>query len=61
MAGGKRLAVVGGGWAGVAAAIEATRRGHQATLFVMAPQLGGRSRGVDVAGMALDNGQHILI
>ena len=27
----------------------------------MAPQLGGRSRGVDVAGVQLDNGQHILI
>ena len=61
MASGKRLAVVGGGWAGLAAAIEAVRRGHHVTLFEMAPQLGGRSRGVDVAGMALDNGQHILI
>ena len=61
MAGGKRLAVVGGGWAGLAAAIEATRRGHRVTLFEMAPQLGGRSRGVDAAGLALDNGQHILI
>ena len=60
-ASGKRLAVVGGGWAGLAAAIEATQRGHQVTLFEMAPQLGGRSRGVDVAGLALDNGQHILI
>ncbi len=57
----KRLAVVGGGWAGLAAAIEATRRGQRVTLFEMAAQLGGRSRGVDVAGLALDNGQHILI
>jgi len=57
----RRVAVIGGGWAGLAAAIEATRRGHHVTLFEMAPQLGGRSRGVDVAGMALDNGQHILI
>ncbi|MES2100270.1 MAG: hydroxysqualene dehydroxylase HpnE [Pseudomonadota bacterium] len=61
MAGAKRVAVVGGGWAGLAAAIEATQRGHHVTLFEMAPQLGGRSRGVDTAGMALDNGQHILI
>jgi len=58
---GKRLAVVGGGWAGLAAAIEGTRLGHHVTLFEMAPQLGGRSRGVELAGMALDNGQHILI
>ncbi len=61
MASVRRVAVVGGGWAGLAAAIDATRRGHHVTLFEMAPQLGGRSRGVDVAGMALDNGQHILI
>ena len=61
MAGEKRVAVIGGGWAGLAAAIEATQRGHHVTLFEMAPQLGGRSRAVEVAGMVLDNGQHILI
>jgi len=54
-----RVAVVGGGWAGLAAAVEATRLGHAVTLFEMAPQLGGRSRGVGQTG--LDNGQHILI
>ena len=57
----RSVAVVGGGWAGLAAAIEATRLGHQVTLFEMAPQLGGRSRGVNAAGTMLDNGQHILI
>ena len=56
-----RVAVVGGGWAGLAAAVEATKRGHHVTLFEMAAQLGGRSRGVEVDGMVLDNGQHILI
>jgi len=61
VAGDKRVAIVGGGWAGLAAAVEATRRGHRVTLFEMAPQLGGRSRAVDVAGLELDNGQHILI
>jgi hydroxysqualene dehydroxylase len=55
------VAVIGAGWAGLAAAVEATRCGHQVTLFDMAPQAGGRSRGVDVASMVLDNGQHILI
>ena len=53
--------MVGGGWAGIAAAVEATRRGHAVTLFEMAPQLGGRARAVAAAGMTLDNGQHILI
>jgi squalene-associated FAD-dependent desaturase len=56
-----RVAIVGAGWAGLAAAIEATRRGQAVTLFEMAPQLGGRSRSVSTPGMALDNGQHILI
>jgi len=56
-----RIAVVGGGWAGLSAAIEATRRGHRVTLFEMAGQLGGRARRVEVDGTVLDNGQHILI
>src|SRR5690606_3284382 len=54
----RRVAVIGGGWAGLAAAVEATRRGRAVTLFEMAPILGGRARGVDDE---LDNGQHILI
>lgn len=58
---GLRVAVVGGGWAGVAAAVESTLRGHAVTLFEMAPQLGGRARRVDIDGLSLDNGQHILI
>jgi len=56
-----RVAVVGAGWAGLAAAVQATRQGHQVTLFEMAGQAGGRARQVDVEGLALDNGQHILI
>jgi squalene-associated FAD-dependent desaturase len=56
-----RVAVVGAGWAGLAAAVQAVERGHQVTLFEMAGQPGGRARRVDVEGLALDNGQHILI
>jgi hydroxysqualene dehydroxylase len=56
-----KLAIVGGGWAGLAAAVRATEAGHQVTLFEMAAQLGGRARGVEVDGLMLDNGQHILI
>lgn len=55
------LAVIGGGWAGCAAAIRAIDLGLDVTLFEMAPQLGGRARRVDVDGLPLDNGQHILI
>ena len=55
------MAIVGGGWAGLAAAVEATQLGHAVTLFEMAAQLGGRARGVEIDGLMLDNGQHILI
>ena len=61
MAARRSVAVVGGGWAGLAAAVEAVRLGHAVTLFEMAAQLGGRARRVDIAGLTLDNGQHILI
>ena len=61
MAGGRRIAVIGGGWAGVAAAVEATVRGDAVTLFEMAPRLGGRARSFEVDGVELDNGQHIAI
>ena len=56
-----KVAVIGGGWAGLAAAIEARSRDAVVTLFEMAPQLGGRARAVDASGLPLDNGQHILI
>lgn len=56
-----RIAVVGGGWAGLAAAVEATSRGHAVTLVEMAVQVGGRARRVESGGLALDNGQHILV
>lgn len=56
-----RVAIVGGGWAGLAAAVRATEAGHTVTLFEMAGQLGGRARAVEVDGLELDNGQHILI
>jgi squalene-associated FAD-dependent desaturase len=55
------LAVIGGGWAGMAAAVRATQAGWQVTLLELAGHLGGRARGVQVAGRDLDNGQHILI
>jgi squalene-associated FAD-dependent desaturase len=57
----RRVAVVGGGWAGLASAVEATGRGAAVTLFDMARQWGGRARRVEVGGLPLDNGQHILI
>ena len=57
----RTVAVIGGGWAGLAAAVRASEAGKRVTLYDMAAQLGGRARGVTVDGLALDNGQHILI
>lgn len=53
--------MVGGGWAGLAAAVQATRLGHRVVVFEMAHHLGGRARQVNVGDLTLDNGQHILI
>ncbi len=58
---GLRVAVVGGGWAGCAAAVELARGGCEVALFEAARSLGGRARGVEVRGRMLDNGQHILL
>jgi squalene-associated FAD-dependent desaturase len=57
----RTVAVVGGGWAGCAAAVELVRAGCQVTLFEAARALGGRARAVDIDGRTLDNGQHILL
>ena len=56
-----RVAVAGGGYAGMAAAVELAARGAPVTVFEASKQLGGRARRVEHRGAALDNGLHILI
>lgn len=56
-----QIAVVGGGWAGCAAAVELAGNGHEVTLYEASRSLGGRARGVEFDGKPLDNGQHILL
>jgi len=58
---GHRVAVIGGGWAGCAAAVELARRGCTVSLYEAARTLGGRARSVTLNGLELDNGQHILL
>ncbi|MFN7155636.1 MAG: hydroxysqualene dehydroxylase HpnE [Acidovorax sp.] len=61
-----QVAVIGAGWAGMAAAIAHTQAGRQVTVFEAARTVGGRARAVeatlpDGTPATLDNGQHILI
>ena len=65
-----KIAVIGAGWAGMAAAVKATDAGHQVTVFEASQTLGGRARAIsnshaqalpDGSLAPLDNGQHILI
>jgi squalene-associated FAD-dependent desaturase len=65
-----KLAIIGAGWAGMAAAVKATEAGHQVTIFEATQALGGRARALpdspalrlpNGALATLDNGQHILI
>ncbi len=58
---GLRVAVVGAGWAGLAAAVRGVEQGHQVTLFEAAHHWGGRARSLVAPLAGLDNGQHILI
>ena len=53
--------MLGGGWAGLAAAVAATQRGWQVVLCEASRTLGGRARSVTHAGATFDNGQHVLI
>ncbi len=64
MAGGlaaARVAIVGAGYAGMAAAVALARRGARVTVFEAGPVPGGRARRIVSHGEPLDNGQHILI
>lgn len=56
-----RVAILGGGYAGMAAAVALAARGVPLTVFEAAGNLGGRARRVEYRGPALDNGLHILI
>lgn len=57
---GPHVAVVGGGWAGMACAVELARAGVRVSVFEGSGTLGGRARVVEKDGWRIDNGQHIL-
>lgn len=58
---GLNVAVVGAGWAGLAAAVELAAAGIPVSVFETAHPLGGRARGITWRDAGLDNGQHLLL
>ncbi|HLW46182.1 MAG TPA: hydroxysqualene dehydroxylase HpnE [bacterium] len=57
----RRVAVVGAGLAGLAAALELKEAGCEVTVFERSRLLGGRATSFDVGGREVDNGQHVFL
>ena len=55
------IAVIGGGFAGCAAAVALARAKHRVELYEAAPMPGGRARTLMRDGLPLDNGEHLLL
>jgi len=58
---GARVAVVGGGLAGIAAALELADAGSTVTLYESRTRLGGATYSVRRKDHWIDNGQHVLL
>ena len=56
-----RVVVVGGGLAGITAALECAEVGAAVTLLEARPRLGGATFSVEKEGLWLDNGQHVFL
>ncbi len=54
------VAIVGGGYAGMAAALTLAQAGVGSIVFEAGKTLGGRARRIEYRGEIIDNGQHIL-
>jgi squalene-associated FAD-dependent desaturase len=57
----RRVAVIGGGLAGITAAISLRDAGAAVTLLESRPRLGGAASSYSRAGMMIDNGQHVFL
>lgn len=53
--------IIGGGWAGLSAAIKLVEQGKTVCIIETAKQLGGRARKVQYKQYSVDNGTHIMI
>lgn len=55
------MIVLGGGLAGITAALDCAESGAQVTLLEVRPRLGGAAYSFEREGMLLDNGQHVFL
>jgi squalene-associated FAD-dependent desaturase len=55
------VAIVGGGLAGITAALALGEAGCPVTLYEARPRLGGATHSFDRNGLAVDNGQHVFL
>ncbi|HXB63742.1 MAG TPA: hydroxysqualene dehydroxylase HpnE [Solirubrobacteraceae bacterium] len=58
---GRRVAVIGGGLAGIAAALDCAAGGARVTLLEVRPRLGGAVYSFERDGLRIDNGQHVFL
>jgi hydroxysqualene dehydroxylase len=58
---GRRVVVVGGGLAGVAAALDCAQAGANVTLVEVRRRLGGAAYSFERDGLHVDNGQHVFL
>ena len=56
-----RVVVVGGGLAGITAALDLAQAGAQVVVAEVRPRLGGAAYSVPRDGLVLDNGQHVFL
>jgi squalene-associated FAD-dependent desaturase len=56
-----RVVVLGGGVAGIAAALDCARAGARVSLLEVRPRLGGAAYSFERDGLWLDNGQHVFL
>jgi squalene-associated FAD-dependent desaturase len=58
---GQRVVVIGGGLAGIAAALDCADAGARVTLVEVRRRLGGAAYSFEREGMRIDNGQHVFL
>ncbi|HEV3319714.1 MAG TPA: hydroxysqualene dehydroxylase HpnE [Solirubrobacteraceae bacterium] len=58
---GRRVVVIGGGLAGIAAALDCAQAGAQVTLLEVRRRLGGAIYSFERDGLRIDNGQHVFM